>query len=122
MHAARLRPIERGLDRVFKVAGQNMVWYQFSGTAAGLSEFGLGVSTTYYTAYVQGIVNRGAPLEQALPGGFSEQGRLLFMIRERIGKDDMLEVDTIRYRVEGAPSQAFLGETLYYDVPVVRSE
>src|ERR1051325_2501750 len=113
MQVTRLRNIERGLDSVFREAGQNVTWFKYSGTAAGLPEFGLGVSTTYATSYVQAILDRGRPLERVAPGGVSEQGMLNMLVREPVGKDDMLELSTIRYRVEGAPTPVFLGATQF---------
>lgn len=122
MNIARVRNIERGLDSVFREAGQNVTWFKYSGTAAGLPEFGLGYSTTYYTAYVQAILDRGRPMELPTPGGASEQGMLNLLVREPVGKDDMMELATIRYRAEGSPTPIFLGATQFYRVPVRRSE
>jgi hypothetical protein len=122
MHVARLRPIERGLDRVFKDAGQNLTWFQYSGTAAHLPEFGLGVSAVYFTAYVQAIIWRGNPREAVQLGGALEQGMLQAMTREQIGKDDILEFATVRYRSAGVPTPAFLGATLFYRLDLRRAE
>lgn len=122
MHVARLRPIERGLDVVFRDAGQNLTWYQYSGTAANLPEFGLGVSAVYFTSYIQGIIWRGNPREAVQLGGALEQGMLRAITREQVGKDDILEFSTIRYRAAGAPTPAFLGATIFYSLDLRRAE
>lgn len=122
MHVSRVRNMERQTDVVFRDAGQNLPWFKYSGTAGHLPEFGLGVSAVYFTASVQAIIWRGNPAESVELGGALEQGVLQAITRERIGKDDILEFDTIRYRVMGAPTPAFLGSTLFYRLGLRRAE
>ena len=122
MHVSRSQALERGLDRIFGDAGMSMTWLQYSGSAAGLPEFGLGISVTYYTAYLRALVTQARPLESQRPGGMYEQGMLEAKMRENVGKDDMLELGTTRYRVEGAPQQIVLGPTLFYRLLLRRAE
>mgnify|MGYP001583612058 CR=1 FL=1 len=122
MHISQVQAIERGLDRIFQDAGANAVWFRYSGTAASLPEYGLGISVTYYTAYVRCLLAAAKPQESQLPGGAYEQGMLEIKTREVLGKDDMVELGTIRYRVEGAPQQVLLGPTLFYRLLLRRAE
>ncbi len=122
MHISQTNLIEKGLDRIFGNAGLSLTWFKFSGTGTGLPEYGLGVSTTYYTSYVNAILGNHRPFASQLPGGFYEQGLIEVSVRETIGKDDMVDIGEIRYRVEGAPQQVILGPTLFYKTILRRSE
>lgn len=122
MHVSRTTSVERGLDRIFSEAGINLVWYRYSGTASNLPEFGLGVSTTYHTAYIRGLLAAARPEESQLPGGAYEQGMVTLKTRELVGKDDMLDIGIMRYRVFGVPQQVVLGPTLFYQHLMRRAE
>lgn len=122
MHIARIVSLEQSLDKIFQTVGTNLTWYKYTSASTGLAEFGLGYSVTYYTAYVQGIIVHASPQESQLPGGAYEQGMLSLRAREAIGKDDIVAIGTINYRVKGAPRQVILGPTLFYEVSLVRAE
>ncbi len=121
----RVRSIQKGLDNIFQLGAQSLRWFKFSGTAASLPEFGLGVATTYYTAYIKAIISRpqrGDPGEVPQVGGVTQQGALIAQTRESIGPTDMLEFGTTRYRVEGEPVPVFLGATHFYRQVLRRAE
>ncbi len=122
MQVARVRSLQRGLDNIFRDAGQSLTWYAYSGTGSHLPEFGLGVLTTYYTSYIKGIIDRARQNEIPQVGGVTQQGFMVAMIREAIGPSDMLEFGITRYRVEGQPTPEFLGATHFYRLVLRRAE
>ena len=122
MQLTRTRGIERGLDAIFQQAGISLTWYQYSGTASGgLPEFGHGITVTYYTSYIVGLLIKHTPRESQLPGGASEQGMLDIRSREAIGTHDIIGLDSDYYRVQGAPRRVILGPTLFYAAQLIKA-
>lgn len=114
--------VKRGLDRVFSQAGQHVTWYRYSGTAAGSPEYGIAGVETYLTGSLLVVQGGLTPVEQQQAGGQVNAAEFALLVREQVGKDDLLRIGTgATYRVIGAAATAFVGGVGFHRLTVARA-